>query len=130
MKLIECVNAYLALGELSKQEWSFQDALAIYQMQKALEEKVEFFTRQEQALVKTYGAKDQDGKVEIQPDGTVRLIDPEAARAYAQKRQELMETPVTDIQKATVQAPAVIRPEILAASQAVLCFEAGDRKEA
>lgn len=115
MQLSQCVEAYMAVMELSEQAWSYKAAHALLMLKRKLQPHAEFFAKEENGLVEAYAKRDDGGKVVWGKTGFV-LRDEAAAEAYRQRREELGAVEV-EIEGLPVQLPLPekIRPRQLEA---------------
>ncbi len=116
MILLQAVTAYVALGELSKQEFSFRDAYALFGIREKLRLHAEFYAQEELKLAARYGKTDESGKLILNGNNTFDFKDKEGARSYNEKKRELacMEIKEPDF-PVEIAAPSKISPYALEA---------------
>jgi hypothetical protein len=94
MKLIKFVNAYMALGVLSKIPLPANAAYAVYKLRRDIEPTVHFFKNEELKLADKYGAKNGEGALDIRSGRLMMRGDTEdertaALKAYTAERDKL-----------------------------------------
>ena len=123
MKLMEAVNAYLAADEMSRERWSYEVALAVVKVKRALKDEVDFFLAEERKLVARYAQKDDRGNIRLTGEGRFVFRDPLEGADYERERRALGETEVTPTHKLLrVRAPAEIKPAYIEALEGFVEF--------
>ena len=131
MKLINYANAHMALTVLSKAQLPVSNAYAVYKLRRDIAPKADFFVAREREIISKYGAKRNDGSIDIR-DGKVAILgDTEAERAdnlaaYNRERDALCNIDENEVLcKPVIRLPADIRitPEMIEAIEAVAVIE-------
>ena len=114
MTLIECTAAYVALCELSGQEWPVKTAYSIFRLKKALKEHADFYSQKEAEIVNDAAEKDEAGNI-VWSDAAAGsfVIKTEMREKYLQAVAELSEIAVEGAFPALVLEGGSIKPNTL-----------------
>lgn len=124
MRLIDCVNAYMAAEEMSRRELGFRTAYAIVNLKRKLRPHADFYAGEEMKLVERCARKNRDGKIEIGANGRFEFDSPEKAGEYNKLRAELGDMEAGELfEKIKAPAPAEIKPAELEALGKFIEFE-------
>lgn len=126
MKLIECVNAYVAAEILMKRDMDFKSAYALAKLKRRLAPHAVFYSREEMKLVREYAKKDERGEPVFVKEGEFAFEDSENAAKYREKLGELASMEIDEtIEPVTVRAPERITPEVIYGLEGLVRFEEG-----
>lgn len=115
MKLIEKVAAYKALREMMKEDWAFSFIYPLLGLMRDLEKDYTLFCNEEMKLVATCGAKEENGKVALDPEGVFSFADEKSMERYQQKHKELEAFETESPKKVSLPSPAKMKGEWLSA---------------
>lgn len=123
MKLLECVNAYLALETLMKKETDFASAYALAGLKRRLEPHADFYAKKEMELVRAFSRKDDKGEPVFVRPGEVTFESEESGKEFHRRREELAGVEVDEVfPTAEVQGPDRIAPEVIFALEGLVTF--------
>lgn len=123
MKLIKIVDAYLALGILSKCSLPFKDALKITFIKGKIKPSYEFFAAEEKSLVMRICAKDEKGYPIKTDDGGYAFKDEQSKEEYLVKMKELADFEVDTVDPITITPPEKISASVIEALDGFVKFE-------
>lgn len=124
MKLIECANAYMALGTLMKEETDFKSAYAVARLRKKLEPHAMYYAKEEMDLVRRFSRKDGKGEPVFLERERFAFESAEAAESFNRLRDELGAVEIDKtVEPIRVRAPERITPEALCALEGLVEFE-------
>lgn len=124
MKLIECVNAYTALGALMKQETDFRSAYAMTRLRRRLEPHARYYAEEEARLVRKFARKDEGGEPVFVRTNEFAFEDSAGAAEFRRLREGLAEVDIDEeIGQVRISRPERITPEILYALEGLVVFE-------
>ena len=134
MKLIKFVNAFMALGVLSKEQLPADTAYAVYKLRRDIEPKVQFFKDEELKLANTYGARLGDGRLDIRSGRLMMRGDSEeerqaSLRAYSEARDKLCtfeDDAVRAVPLVKLPKDIMIAPEVFEALEGFAAVEVDD----
>lgn len=91
--LEELINSSEGLKELSRKSLKARSAYAVGKILKAADNEITSFNETRAELIKKYGEKRDDGELNTDEEGNVRII-PESLETFNKELQELLETSV------------------------------------
>lgn len=124
MKLIECVNAYTALGLLMQKETDFRSAYALAGLRRRLAPHAMFYSGEELKLMREYAKKDEHGQPVFTGPREFVFRDSEAGAKFKEKLDELAAVELEEeFSPITVKAPGRTTPEVIFALEGLVNFE-------
>ena len=127
MKLIKIVNAYIALGVLSKEKMRFKDSLNVKLLRNKMSYIYNIFADEEKTIVERVCAKDAEGNAILHKNGYFEFKSPEAKEDYIKSIKEISEYKVDlkkeGIEPITISPPNTITAELLEALEDFVMFE-------
>ena len=123
MELIKAVDAYVALGILSKEQLPFADSAQIFMQKKKLEPLYELFAEEEKKLVASVAKKDESGKTQRFPDGHFEFANEEAKKIYKNKMDEITTLDIGKVDTITITAPPTISAQLLEVLDGFVIFK-------
>lgn len=123
MLLAKAFTAFTAVSQLMETECDYQTAYDLLQIKKKLQGHAEFFYQKEQELIAKYGKKNEQGTVELDPNGKFTAAGAEEALAYQREKLELGKVEVYwgDEPKRLLR-PEKIRPVTIEALEGIIEF--------
>ncbi len=123
MKLIEIVNAVIAIDELRNVEIEDKTAYALYITKNAILPQYNFFGEEERKLVNKYAKRDGHGKI-ITNGMKFEFASPEAQAEYAEKMSALFNMDVdVDFKRYKIKMPSKIKMVYLEALKNFFDFD-------
>ena len=124
MKLIECVNAYMAAVELSQQDLDFKTAYALVRLKKKLQTQFDFIAKEEAKLTEEYADRDENGEIIWKGPGKFQIRDIKRVEEYSKRREELGDMDVQEeFTPWRAPVPKSIKPANLEALEGFIVFE-------
>jgi len=123
MLLIEAVAAYTAAMQMMEREMDYATAHALLLLKKRLQPHAEFYAERELELARSYGAKDDEGRVQTDELGRFTFRDEEAGREHNRRKLELGSVELQENwEKLRAPRPERISPAVLEALSAFIVF--------
>ena len=123
MKLIDVVNANMAVTKMSGLMWPYDLALALVKVRRSTADETVFFAERELELLNEFAAFDDNGDVRLSPSGRCLFKDPTRGDEYERARALLCDTDAGGtFSVLRVKAPAEIQPDWLAALDGFIEF--------
>lgn len=127
MKLINIVNAYIALGVLFKEKMKFKDSLNVKLLRNKLKPYYEIFADEEKRIVERVCAKDSNGKPVMDAKGFFEFSSEESKDEYTRSilaaSYEEVDLESEGISVITITPPNTITAELLEALDGFVMFE-------
>lgn len=123
MKLIDCINAYMAVLELSLLEWDFKTAHTFAMLKRTLAPHAQFYATEEKSLISDFAKKDENGNIVFTNKGSFLFDSLNDAPRYSEKRHELGDVEVTlHWEKVSLPRPERIKPVHIEALEPFVAF--------
>lgn len=123
MLLAKAFTAFTAVSQLMETECDFQTAYELLQTKKKLQPHAEFFYQKEQELIAKCGKKNEQGTVELDPNGKFTAAGAEEALAFKREKLELGKVVIEWSEKPKqLPRPEKIRPVTIEALEGIIEF--------